>query len=163
MTRRRRRPGSNPAPPPSEESLPELDALTPQHRAFVVAYVGQARFNASAAAQIAGYSATSRGSLRSTASTVLRRPDVQAALRALLEGLALTAEATLAALATEATDPEVPPPVRVRALELIGKHLGLWTEKMEIQGDLKLGSLEDALGHLVRQHYGPPPTPPSEE
>lgn len=69
---------SDPAPAPG---APDYEGLTPPERRFVDSYYGPAKYNATRAAEMAGYAAGSRQALRVTAHRLLHRPRVRAALR----------------------------------------------------------------------------------
>jgi phage terminase small subunit len=64
---------------------PSSRPLSARERLFVEAYVGVARYNATRAAELAGYSTRSRIALRRHASDVLARPRVAAAIAERLE------------------------------------------------------------------------------
>jgi hypothetical protein len=79
---RPRRDGSPPKPTkthvPIETHAPLENpaGLTPKELLFVAAYCGAARFNASAAYRLAGYSTKSPAAVRKSASQLLAKPDV---------------------------------------------------------------------------------------
>jgi hypothetical protein len=60
---------------------PDPEGLTPQERRFVEAYYRGAKYNATRAAEMAGYAAGSRQALRVTAWRLMHRPRVSAALK----------------------------------------------------------------------------------
>ena len=62
-------------------TTPDPEGLTPQERLFVRAYYREAKYNATRAAQLAGYSTNSRGGLRVTGWRLMHRPRVRLALR----------------------------------------------------------------------------------
>lgn len=108
-----------------------VGALTTKQAAFVEAYLGPARFNATQAAIAAGYS---ERSAYATAAETLRHPRVQSAIKAHLEALAMPAAEVLASIAEIARTGTLEAN-RLRALELLAKHLGLLTEKVQLSGD----------------------------
>ena len=105
-------------------------ALNAKRAAFVREYLVD--LNASGAARRAGYSA--RTSDR-TGYDLLRNPEIQAAVQTALQERAQTTQVTadmvidgLRGIA-EGEGPDAP---RVRAYELLGKHIGMFTERQEI-------------------------------
>src|SRR4051794_38515850 len=64
-----------------EGTAPDPEGLTPPERRFMDAFFGPAKYNATRAAQTAGYASRSRGALRVSAHRLLHRPRVRAALR----------------------------------------------------------------------------------
>ena len=117
--------------------------LTPKRQAFVTAYLRDG--NATQAAIAAGYSAKTA---KSTGSRMLTFADVQEAVGARLERVGITAERVLEELgkiafvamdAGAAADSDglllsVRVPDKLKALELLGKHLKLFTDKVEHTG-----------------------------
>lgn len=77
--------------------------LTAKQKAFVLAYVGEARFNASEAARIAGYAD------RTSGPRLLSNANISSRVREELESLALTAEQNLSLVREDAlkTDEEI--------------------------------------------------------
>lgn len=121
-------------------------ALKDKQEAFILAYIGQARFNASEAARIAGYACPAEEGYR-----LLRNAHIRARIDKYLELEALNAKEVLAELADVAKAPfrdfvevimrnEVGEPIKVRmdlgskvkALELLGKHHKLFSESVEV-------------------------------
>jgi len=104
--------------------------LSPKRAAFVREYLID--LNASAAARRAGYSA--RTSDR-TGYDLLRNPEIQAAVQTALQERAQTTQVTAEMVIdglrgiAEGEGPDAP---RVRAYELLGKHIGMFTERQEI-------------------------------
>ena len=70
-----------PAAPPPAETRPNPHGLTPAERRFVDAYYGGAKYNATRAAEMAGYKPDSRQALRVTAHRLLHRPRVRKAMQ----------------------------------------------------------------------------------
>ena len=121
--------------------------LTPKRQAFVTAYLRDG--NATQAAIAAGYSAKTA---KSTGSRMLTFADVQEAVGARLEKVGITAERVLEELGkiafvslsledrAKASDDNlelllsVRVPDKLKALELLGKHLKLFTDKVEHTG-----------------------------
>jgi phage terminase small subunit len=128
--------------------------LPPKQEAFLAAYLGEARFNATKAAKIAGYS---ERSARSYGPELLQNPDIIARVRAELTARAMPAEAVLAELTDVATAEwrefvtilewdDTGDPLRVkmdltnkvRALEVLAKHHQLLTEHLNITGGIEV-------------------------
>src|SRR5690349_11035855 len=125
--------------------------LKPKQEAFVSAYIGEAKFNATKAALMAGYTGKNP---RAEGSRLLANPDIAACVREALTEMALPAEAVLSELADVAsadwrefvtirTNPRTGEVIevkmdlsnKVKALELLGKHHQLFTDKLNIGGD----------------------------
>lgn len=134
-------------------------SLTNQQSAFVLSYIGPSRFNATKAAIAAGYSEKSASSL---GYQILQNPLVSARIRQELDSRAMTAEAVLAELADVASaewrdflqikfDPKSGEIIdarmdlrsKVDALELLGKHHQLFTDKLHVTGELTFADLAD--------------------
>lgn len=113
--------------------------LTPRQAAFVREYLVD--LNGTQAAIRAGYSEATAGSI---AEENLKKPEIKAAVEAGMAARAakveVTAEMVLAGLLKEATRETGPVSqgAKVRAWELLGKHLGMMTDrsKVEVSGDL---------------------------
>lgn len=84
--------------PKEVDNLDELspDGLSWRQIAFVEHYLGRARLNATKAAELAGYSATSRASLACQGSRLLCNAKVQSRVRARVRGLGLDPREVLA-------------------------------------------------------------------
>lgn len=128
------------------------NGLTTKQEAFVLAYIGKARFNATKAAEMAGYptrSAYQRGH------ELVKNSEIAARIKAELESRAVPAQAVLDELASVAmapweafiktvTDPktgtELPVALdlsnKVRAMEILAKAHGLLTDKIDLSGNL---------------------------
>jgi phage terminase small subunit len=115
------------------------EGLTPKQAAFVMEYLKD--LNATQAAIRAGYS---KKTASSQGERLLRNAEVQAAVTKGREKLAakveVTTERVLGGLLAEATADDGPmcKGARVKAWELLGKHLGLLTDrsKVEVSGDV---------------------------
>lgn len=129
--------------------------LTGKQRAFCAAYLGAARFNASAAAQIAGYKHH-----HDQAWDVLNSPNVRAYVAAQLQGRTLSGEAVLAELTEiaaaewgeflhvvrrgkggEPVEMAMDLGAKVKALELLARAHGLLTDKVQHAGELGVRQL----------------------
>ena len=127
-------------------------SLSPKQEAFVLAYIGEARFNATKAAIAAGYG---KGSPSSQGYALMQNPVVSARIREELSNRSLTADGVLSELADVAnadwreflvikTDPRTGQDVevkidladKIKALELIGKAHGIFTERVDVSGTL---------------------------
>jgi len=104
--------------------------LTPKQAAFVREYMID--LNATQAAIRAGYK---EKTAYQTGAENLRKPQIQQAIqelhKAAEEKCAVTVEWILSEIAKIAQDEEVKTADRLRALELLGKHLGLWEKRQE--------------------------------
>jgi len=128
------------------------EALTAKQERFVAAYLGPCRFNATEAAIEAGYSARSAASI---GSENLMKPEISARVRERLTALALPAEGVLAELSAVAVAPwrefltiktdsrtgdvvdvKMDLSAKIRALELIGKAHGIFTDRVDVSGSL---------------------------
>lgn len=133
--------------------------LTNQQTDFVLAYIGSCRFNATKAAIKAGYSEKSASSL---GYQLLQNPLVSTRIKQELDSRAMTAEAVLAELADvasaewrdflqikthpvtgEIVDARMDLRSKVDALELLGKHHQLFTDKLHVTGELTFADLAD--------------------
>lgn len=134
----------------TEQSKP----LTPKQAAFVAAYIGEAKFNGTKAAKMAGYSARTA---YSEACRLLKNAEISARVRNELAVRAMPAEAVLAELTDVATAEwgtltevlvyaEDGTPLRtrmdlsskVKALELLGKHHQLFSENLNLSGGIEV-------------------------
>mgnify|MGYP002508964651 CR=1 FL=1 len=112
-----------------------LPKLTPKQAAFVHEYLVD--LNATQAAIRAGYS---EKTARSVAAENLAKPNIQQAIQEARDAREkrsmITVEWVLAQIASIAQDEEAQQRDRLKALELLGKHLGMWErrEDTESQG-----------------------------
>lgn len=108
--------------------------LTPRMRKFAAVYEG----NGPAAAAAAGYTG-SKATLAQQSYRLLRRPEVRELVEAREEGsllrLTLNRDERLETLSEIATDSEQKTRDRLKALELLGKAFGDFTEKLEVKVD----------------------------
>lgn len=123
--------------------------LNAKQRAFTVEYMKDK--NATQAAIRAGYSAKTA---RSIANELLTKPDIVKAIKE-LESAAqvkagLTVEKIVERINRIAEDPDVAPRDRLKADELLGKYLGMFTEKVEMKGqiDTAVSKLDGLLNQL---------------
>ena len=104
--------------------------LTPKQEAFVREYMID--LNATQAAIRAGYSEKTANRI---GAENLTKPVIQEAIqqlhKAAEEKCAVTVEWILSEIAKIAQDEEVKTADRLKALELLGKHLGLWEKRQD--------------------------------
>jgi phage terminase small subunit len=104
--------------------------LTPKQAAFVREYMID--LNATQAAIRAGYSEKTANRI---GAENLSKPVIQEAIqqlhKAAEEKCTVTLEWILAQIAAIATDEEARTADRLKALELLGKHLGMWEKRQE--------------------------------
>ena len=111
--------------------------LTLKQARFVAEYL--ADLNATQAAIRAGYS---KNCATSIGHENLTKPYVAKALQSAMDdraaAMGLSQEFVIAGLLREirAGDPDEPSPARIKALELLGKHLVMFTERIEIKGEV---------------------------
>lgn len=86
-----------PEPPSADTRHPTPDTLSDRQRAFLAAYLGPARFNATRAAELAGYAEPGQAGWR-----LLKNVEIQAAVQARLDQAAMGADEVLARLAEHA-------------------------------------------------------------
>lgn len=120
--------------------------LTDKQRAFVAEYLLD--LNGAAAARRAGYSAKTASE---QAAQMLRMPKVLAAVQAGQQARAkrteLTADWVLAELRGVVEQPSASAGARVKALELLGRHVGMWVPRSPLQ------ELLDALPVGLREPF----------
>ena len=125
--------------------------LTPKQARFVEEYLLD--LNAAAAARRAGYSEKNTDSI---AAQLLRKPKVseavQSAVAARSAKTEITAEYVLENLKRLSErcmgEKEFAPSAAARSLELLGKHLGLFSDRVELSGSL---SVLGVLGDLTKR------------
>ncbi len=104
--------------------------MTPKQAAFVREYMID--LNATKAAIRAGYK---EKNAYQTGAENLRKPQIQQAIqeqrKAVEEKCKVTVEGILSQIAQIAQDEEVRTADRLKALELLGKHLGLWEKRQD--------------------------------
>jgi phage terminase small subunit len=147
-------------------------ALTPKQRAFVDAYLGDANGNGAEAARLAGYRDPDV-----SAFDCKQNPAIRAHIDAVLEARSLSALEVLAELTKvaradwrdflriitnpvtgEVVDAKILLGDKVKALELLGKHHKLFTDRIEHDGsDGFLGALRE-VGATGRGPAGGPGT-----
>lgn len=114
--------------------------LSVRMRKFAAVYDG----NGAAAAELAGYKG-SRATLAQQAYRLLRNPDVAALIEAREEGslskLVLSRLERQQRWSEIACDPDVKVREQLKALELLGKSEGDFTERLEVKGELTLEAL----------------------
>lgn len=106
----------------------EPKRLTGKQASFVDKYLGEARFNASLAAKLAGYKATSKHSFESIGSENLTKPDIRAAIDDYFRMSRMSSDEILAELSELArTDSQEKHllSAKVRSLALLSSHYGL--------------------------------------
>lgn len=112
-------------------------ALSKRQQAFVDEYCAETHPNITQAAIRAGYS---ERTAYAQGSRLLKHVEVKAAVDAKLARLSrkteLNAEWVLRQFRERAEDPDEVGATRIRAAELVGKHLGLFTEKVEVTANL---------------------------
>lgn len=114
--------------------------LTPKQERFVQEYLID--LNATAAYRRAGYRAKTDNAAGAGASALLRNPKVSGAIRAALgarsERTEITSDDVLKGLHKEATltGEDSSHSARVSAWGLIGKHLGMFKDKVEHSGSI---------------------------
>lgn len=106
--------------------------MNTRRRAFVNAYLGEAKGNATKAAVIAGYS---EATARQAGSRLLTFPDVKAAIEegqaAANERAGMSAQAIISELSAIAQRPveKVSAQAKLKALELVGKAQGMFRDE----------------------------------
>lgn len=97
--------------------------LTVKERRFITEYVKSG--NGAAAIRAAGYDVTTNNSAAVMASTYLKKPKIERAIAASLRKSEVTSQWVLQELRSMAETNESPV-VRLKSLELLGKHLKMW-------------------------------------
>jgi phage terminase small subunit len=130
------------------------NGLTTKQEVFVRAYIGEAKFNATKAARMAGYS---ESSAYQRGYELVKNSDIRARIDEMLDEMTLTAKETLTELTDVATaewrdfveilswDAEGKPlkvkmdlGSKVKSLELLGKHHQLFSDNLNISGGIEL-------------------------
>lgn len=149
-----------------------------KHEAFVLAWAGQANFCGTDAIYAAGYKVTSRSSASCQAAKILARPEVQERVREVLterreaeRDEASRVLADLRAIVDRCMQAE---PVldrkgehtgewrfnasgATKALELLGRHLGLWNDKLSLQvSERKARDLLESAAVIIVKHVKDP-------
>jgi phage terminase small subunit len=109
--------------------------MTAKQEAFAIEYLKDK--NATQAAIRAGYS---KKTAYSIGCEMLRKPEIQEIIRAEQEKAAANASLTIEGIAENlkeiAANPLAKDSDRIRAYELLGKYLGMFTEKVEMKGQI---------------------------
>lgn len=112
--------------------------MNKKQMAFAVEYVKDR--NATQAAIRAGYS---ERSAYSQAHELLKKPEIQEAIKELEDAAAARAAVTVDKIVNRlnkiAEDPHAKDADRIRADELLGKYLGMFTDKVHVSGQLDTG------------------------
>ena len=101
--------------------------LTDKQRAWLMAYLGEARLNAVEAARMAGYAKPA-----DSASYNLVHPGMREIIMDFLAESACSPVHILAMLRQEATSPDNDAHARIRAIELLAKAAGAFIERQEV-------------------------------
>lgn len=134
--------------------------LTDKQKRFVDEYLVD--LNATAAAKRAGYSAKRASEL---GYQLLQKTTVQAsiqqAMQARSQRLCITQDFVLERLreiaereASDAPDSELKYSAKLRALELLGRHLGLFEDRLRLAGSIDTGKLDSILAQLGGEPHG---------
>lgn len=107
-------------------------SLTQKQRLFVEAYL--ANPNATAAARTAGYKGNDK-TLAQVAAENLRKPYIAELIKERVQDAIITADEILAGVKRIALKANRDAD-RLKAFELLGKHLVLWTDKTEHSGEI---------------------------
>ncbi len=149
-----------------KEAALDMAGLTPKQERFVAEYLVD--LNAAAAARRAGYSEKTANRI---ASENLTKPDIQAAIQARRQELARKLEVSqervlteLAAIAFheagDAPEAELKVSNKLKALELLGKHLGMFSDKAEasvkVEGRVEVAPLSQrrAILEEIAEEFG---------
>jgi phage terminase small subunit len=123
--------------------------LNAKQKAFTVEYMKDK--NATQAAIRAGYS---EKTARSIGNELLAKPDIQKAIEDLEKAAqtraGITVEKIVERINKIAEDPNTLPRDRLKADELLGKYLGMFTEKVDVKGsiDTTVSKLDGILNQL---------------
>ena len=123
--------------------------LNAKQRAFTVEYIKDK--NATQAAIRAGYSGRTA---RSIGNELLAKPDIAQAIADLQKAAevraGITVDSIVEKLTAIADDAATAPRDKIRAYELLGKYLGMFTERVEMKGqiDTAVTKLDGILAQL---------------
>ena len=108
--------------------------LTGKQRAFVDFYVGEADFNATQAARLAGYSDSSDHVLEQQGHENLRKPEIAKAIEQALAAREITRDYVLSGLkrSVEAAQSDKQHGAAIAGLRELGRALGLFVDRTEI-------------------------------
>lgn len=109
-----------------------MDDLTTKQRLFVEAYLANGS-NATQAAKTAGYSEKTAYSI---GQRLLKKVEIQEALGERVQEAIITADEVLHGVKAIAVKGKREAD-KLKAFELLGKHLVLWTDKTEHSGEMK--------------------------
>ncbi len=125
--------------------------LTAKQAQFVQEYLVD--LNASAAARLAGYKDANIGRQLITKHNVSAA--IQKAMQARSQRLCITQDFVLERLreiaereASDAPDSPLKYAAKLRALELLGRHLGLFEDRLRVSGSIDTGKLDSILAQL---------------
>ena len=133
------------------------EKLSHKQERFCVEYVTD--YNATKAAIRSGYSKATAGQI---GFENLKKPEIASRIEELqadLKAQCMVQEhVVLQKLMAIVDDPEAPGSTHVSALSLLGKHIGMWTEKVEHSGNVgpqaitRVMSYRDENGKLIREN-----------
>lgn len=122
---------------PITSKVRDDDGLNERQRRFAYFYVHDARMNAVTAARMAGYEGSDQ-SIQSQASQLMNHEKIRLKITEHLGLLSMTAPEVLAEITKiakmpveEFTDPRIMTN-KMKALEMLGKHHALFTEKVDV-------------------------------
>lgn len=129
--------------------------LTEKQKRFCEEYLID--LNATQAYIRAGYSAKKKDTARVESSKLLTKPNIQNYISELQkfqsERTGITADNVLKELQKVAfADADISGKEKIKALELLGKHLGLFAEQNQSAGEQELPALYQALEHSEEQN-----------
>jgi hypothetical protein len=133
-----------------------LDRLTPKRRRFVEAYCGEARWNATKAAELAGYKGGTRHSLEAEAWRLLRNVEIKAAVAWLSEQTGLDRSEWAGRISSILRNPGEATRDQLRAAELLGRAAGWLGPDSQVNlTSVEVKSLSDEqLDRLIAQASG---------
>lgn len=137
MARKAKEKAEAPIPNPITDKTRDDDGLNERQRRFAYFYVHDARMNAVTAARMAGYEGSDQ-SIQSQASHLMNHEKIRLKITEHLGLLSMTAPEVLAEITKiakmpveEFTDPRIMTN-KMKALEMLGKHHALFTEKVDV-------------------------------